>query len=64
MYESLKRLEEYIDTDLTYQKYKEGEMPVSDFDEFCVQHCQDIENVLNYIKGVQDDDRNVSSEDR
>ena len=64
MYESLKRLKEYIDTDLTYQKYKEGEMPVSDFDAFCVQHCQDIENALNYIKGVQDDDCNVSSEDR
>lgn len=50
MQDSIKRLKIYIGLDLAYQDYKEGIEPKSDFDKFCVQHCQDIENVINYIE--------------
>lgn len=42
-----KRLEEYIENDMIYQDYKENKlMNPSDFDKFCIQHCKDIEELL------------------
>lgn len=41
------RLTEYIDRDETYQDYKKDKlMNASDFDKFCIQHCKDIEEIL------------------
>ena len=40
-------LKEYIDKDEIYQDYKKNKlMNPSDFDKFCIQHCQDIEELL------------------
>lgn len=40
------RLEEYINEDAIFEKFKKGVLPESDFDEFCIRHCQDIEALL------------------
>lgn len=41
------RLKEYIDKDEIYQDYKQDKlMNCSDFDKFCIQHCKDIEELL------------------
>ena len=40
-------LKEYIDKDEIYQDYKQDKlMNPSDFDKFCIQHCKDIEELL------------------
>lgn len=42
-----KRLKEYIEKDELYQKYKQGELTdPTDFEEFCIKHCEDIEKML------------------
>lgn len=41
------RLKEYIEKDEIYQDYKQNKlMNCSDFDKFCIQHCKDIEELL------------------
>ena len=41
------RLKEYINKDEIYQNYKQNKlMNPSDFDKFCIQHCKDIEELL------------------
>lgn len=41
------RLREYIDTDPMYQEMKSGLLSeLSDFDEFSINHCKDIEDLL------------------
>ena len=41
------RLKEYINKDEIYQNYKQNKlMNSSDFDKFCIQHCKDIEELL------------------
>lgn len=41
------RLKEYIDKDEIYQDYKQNKlMNCSDFEKFCIQHCKDIEELL------------------
>jgi hypothetical protein len=41
------RLKEYLRQDAIYQDWKTGELKeISDFDEFCIQHCKDIEDLL------------------
>lgn len=46
---SEERLKEYVELDYVYQEWKRDENinELSDFDWFCVQHCQDIEHILN-----------------
>ena len=40
-------LKEYIDKDEIYQDYRQNKlMNCSDFDKFCIQHCKDIEELL------------------
>lgn len=51
----IKRLNEYIRIDKVYQDYKRGVEPshndgCADFEWFCIEHCQDIEYVLNKNK--------------
>lgn len=40
------RLKTYISEDEIYKKYKKGETNFNDFDKFCIQHCADIEEIL------------------
>lgn len=41
------RLKEYIEKDEIYQEYKNDKLTnASDFDKFCIQHCEDIEELL------------------
>ena len=48
------RLKEYVEEDIIYQKYKLGVFPESDFDEFCINHIKDIENLLNEVEELHD----------
>ena len=48
---SVENLKRYIKEDLIYQENK----PESDFDQFCIDHCKDINNVLNYISELVGD---------
>lgn len=41
------RLKEYIENDVIYSEYKNGKCDMSDFDKFCIEHCKDIECLLN-----------------
>ena len=56
------RLKEYISKDEIYQDYKQNKlMNPSDFDKFCIQHCKDIEELLeeNYSNGeIVEEDNN------
>ena len=40
------RLREYINKDYSYINYKTGVEDGTDFDKFCIQHCKDIEELL------------------
>ena len=40
------RLKQYIDNDEVYQDYKNGNINLTDFEKFCIQHCKDIEEIL------------------
>lgn len=42
------RLKQYIEKDEIYQNYKQNKLINSnDFDKFCIQHCKDIEELLD-----------------
>lgn len=49
------RLREYVNTDLSYQDFKKGKGVFSDFDMFCIEHCKDIEELLEKVKQLEDD---------
>lgn len=51
--EAISNLKRYIEEDLIYKENK----PKSDFDEFCINHCRDIETVLYYIKKLEEDEK-------
>lgn len=44
------RLREYVENDDIYTKYKSGKCDMSDFDKFCIEHCKDIECLLNEVE--------------
>lgn len=48
------RLREYIENDEIYTEYKSGKMVMSDFDKFCIEHCKDIESLLNEVQEYKD----------
>ena len=41
------RLKQYLEEDVIYSEYKSGKFDMSDFDKFCIEHCKDIECLLN-----------------
>ena len=48
------RLKEFVEVDEIYQKYKKGDLTeLSDFDKFCIQHCEDIEKILKKAECLQ-----------
>ena len=54
---SEERLREYVRLDFEYQAWKKGENEnvLTDFDWFCVQHCQDIECILEENKKLKEE---------
>lgn len=44
------RLREYVENDDIYSEYKNGKCDMSDFDKFCIEHCKDIECLLNEVE--------------
>ena len=44
------RLKQYLEEDTIYSEYKSGKCDVSDFDKFCIEHCKDIECLLNEVE--------------
>lgn len=47
------RLKEYVKEDEIYQRWKKGKLTkekLSDFDYFCIKHCEDIEKLLEENK--------------
>lgn len=45
------RLKEYVKTDVVYQEFQGNETKkFNDFEKFCVEHCQDIESILEENK--------------
>lgn len=41
------RLKQYLEEDVIYSEYRSGRCDMSDFDKFCIEHCKDIECLLN-----------------
>lgn len=47
-------LKEYLRQDEIYQKWKQGTLDdISDFDNFCIEHCKDIQVVLNMLEDAR-----------
>ena len=44
------RLKQYLEEDVIYSEYKSGKCDMSDFDKFCIEHCKDIECLLNEVQ--------------
>ena len=44
------RLKQYLEEDTIYSEYKSGKCDMSDFDKFCIEHCKDIECLLNEVQ--------------
>lgn len=60
---SKERLEQYIKEDSIYQEYLENHKSyVSDFDKFCIEHCQDIKNILEENVELKKQLENISEE--
>ena len=48
------RLREYVENDDIYTEYKSGKCDMSDFDNFCIEHCKDIECLLNEVQELKE----------
>ena len=48
------RLREYVENDDIYTEYKSGKCDMSDFDKFCIEHCKDIECLLNEVQELKE----------
>lgn len=48
------RLKQYLEEDVIYSEYKSGKCDMSDFDKFCIEHCKDIECLLNEVQEYKD----------
>lgn len=48
------RLKQYLEEDVIYTEYKSGKCDMSDFDKFCIEHCKDIECLLNEVQDYKD----------
>ena len=44
------RLKEYIENDVIYAEYRNGKFDMSDFDKYCIEHCKDIETLLDEVQ--------------
>ena len=53
------RLKQYVEEDSIYNDYLNGKTNISDFDKFCIQHCEDIEKILNENKKLKEKITNI-----
>lgn len=54
------RLKEYIEKDVIYQDYKkQKEFESSDFDNFCILHCEDIEEALFDLEQLRKENKEL-----
>lgn len=44
------RLKQYLEEDVIYSEYKSDKCDMSDFDKYCIEHCKDIECLLNEVE--------------
>lgn len=57
------RLKEYIEKDVIYQDYKkQKEFESSDFDNFCILHCEDIEEALFDLEQLRKENKELQEE--
>ena len=53
-------LKTYVREDIVYQDYKKKPLKkFNDFEEFCIQHCQDIEKILEENKMLKQEITNL-----
>lgn len=51
--ETILNLKKYIELDEIYTRYKNGECTeLTDFEIFCIKHCEDIETVLGNLEAL------------
>jgi len=56
---NVKNLKQYVKDDAIYQDYKKDKgKNFSDFDNFCINHCKDIEAVLEYNAYLENELKN------
>lgn len=48
------RLKQYLEDDVIYSEYKSDKCDMSDFDKYCIEHCKDIESLLNEVQKYKD----------
>lgn len=56
MEEFLVNLREYVKEDIIYQKYKKDKVPYeefNDFEKFCIDHCKDIDNLMEAYRSLK-----------
>ena len=55
----IKNLERYIREDSIYQEFLNGKSKndFSDFDKFCIEHCEDIDYLLKLVKLIKKNDK-------
>ena len=53
------RLREYVENDDIYTEYKSGKCDMSDFDKYCIEHCKDIECLLNENEELQQENQEL-----
>lgn len=53
------RLKQYLEEDVIYSEYKSGKCDMSDFDNFCIEHCKDIESILNGNEELQQENQEL-----
>ena len=54
--QTIENLKQYIKDDIIYKKYKKSsekeKLEFSDFDMYCVEHCRDIERLINSYEKI------------
>lgn len=51
------RLKQYLEEDVIYSEYKSDKCDMSDFDKYCIEHCKDIECLLNENEELQQESK-------
>lgn len=51
------RLKQYLEEDVIYSEYKSDKCDMSDFDKYCIEHCKDIECLLNENEELQQENQ-------
>ncbi|MBQ8042870.1 MAG: hypothetical protein IJ272_01810 [Clostridia bacterium] len=55
----INNLKKYYNEDGLYIAYKAGEKPETDFERYCIDHCQDVESLVRAYERLQKDNENL-----